>query len=268
MKISIITINRNNLPGLLKTMHSVLRQTSDCYEWIVIDGGSTDGSADLLRQNSAHLAYWVSEPDHGIYHAMNKGIDAAAGDYLHFLNSGDAYADDSVLESLLNLNPSADVIYGNAIFVDKNDQEVSRHPAPDRIRISHFWHRGGVNHQATFFSKRCFDVYRYNETNRIASDTELFIHLLYHGYSFQKWDYYVDRFEVGGISSVVQPGGDQEFESIIQRILPPGIKADYDEIIQFRDVDLYQTVRRIIESPRWVRNLARIALLPFSLFLK
>ena len=92
--------------------------------------------------------------------------------------------------------------------------------------------------------------------------------LLYHGYTFEKWDRFVERFETGGLSSKYLKIAQAEFGPIVNRVLPPGVKADYDEIIQFRDVDLYKTIRRIIESPRWVRNLARLALLPFKVLLK
>jgi glycosyltransferase involved in cell wall biosynthesis len=88
-KLSIITINYNNLEGLQRTVESVVNQTWQEFEYIVIDGGSTDGSADFIESQSETIDYWVSEPDKGIYNAMNKGIAKASGEYLLFLNSGD-----------------------------------------------------------------------------------------------------------------------------------------------------------------------------------
>lgn len=264
MMISIITVNLNNLRGLRNTMESILAQDSDQYEWIIIDGGSKDGCRELIEQNQNHLRYWVSEPDRGVYHAMNKGLEVASGDYLIFMNSGDRFADEHVLSSFIATHPTSDVIYGNTVFVDHDNNEVQRYIAPELVRLSYFWNNSIV-HQGSFFNKRCFESFRYNEANRVASDTELFMQLLYNDYSFEKWDRFVDRFEIGGLSS--QKSKD-EFRNIVNRILPLGIKADYDEIIQFRDVDLYQTIRRIIASRRWVRNLARIVLSPFRLFLK
>ena len=85
MKLSIITVNLNNREGLQKTIDSVVNQTFRDFEWIVIDGGSTDGSKELIEQYADHFAYWVSEPDKGIYNAMNKGIKVAKGEYLQFL---------------------------------------------------------------------------------------------------------------------------------------------------------------------------------------
>ena len=265
MFLSIITINLNNLRGLRRTLDSVLSQHGHQYEWIIIDGGSIDGSRELIEQHQQCVHYWESKPDRGLYHAMNKGLEVASGDYLLFLNSGDCFCDDSVVSDFCASHPSADVIYGNTIFVDKENKEVSRLYSPDFIRLSRFWHKGGLNHQSTFFRRKCFDRYRYNESNRIASDTELYMHLLYDGYSFLKWDRFIARFELGGESSVVTPQDHQEFNAIINRVLPPGIRADYEEIIQNRDVDLYILIRKIINSKRWVRNLARFVLFPFRL---
>ena len=88
--LSIITVNLNNCDGLQKTIDSVVGQTFTDYEWIVIDGGSMDGSRELIEQYADCLAYWCSEPDNGIYNAMNKGISRATGEWLLFLNSGDS----------------------------------------------------------------------------------------------------------------------------------------------------------------------------------
>lgn len=264
MKVSIITINLNNLHGLHKTMESVLAQDSSLYEWIIIDGGSTDGSMELIKQNHDKITYWVSEADSGIYEAMNKGVDVSSGDYLLFLNSGDCLANSSIISSFIRKQFDSDIIYGNAIVVDEKDKVIDKYYAPDFIRLSYFWSHS-LNHQSTFFHKRCFEQFRYNEQNHVASDIELFMQLLYHGYSFQKWDCFVAFFDFGGLSS---QNNKDEFGDIIKRLLPPGIKADYDEIIQNRDVDLYVVVRRIIASKRWVRNAARLALLPFRLLLK
>ena len=259
MILSIITVNYNNLKGLKKTCESVISQSVKDFEWIVIDGGSTDGSEDLLEENKDQIAYWVSEKDSGIYEAMNKGIRVAKGDYLQFLNSGDSLADADIIKRFCDRNNTEDVIYGNAIIVDGNDQEVNRFHAPDFVRFSFFFSHA-LNHQATFFSKACFMNYMYNEKNRIASDLELYMHLMYQGFSFTKWNEYVVRFETGGLSTV--DTGNSEFSGIVNRILPIGIKADYKEMIQFRDVDLAIMIKKIINSRRVLRFLARTLLYP------
>lgn len=181
MKLSIITVNYNNLGGLKKTLESVTCQSVKDYEWIVIDGGSTDGSKELLEEYSNIIDFWVSEKDHGIYEAMNKGIKVAKGDYLQFLNSGDSLADPDIIKRFCERQNTEDLIYGNAIIVDGNDDEVKRFHSPDFVKFSYFFGHA-LNHQATFFSKRCFKDYLYNEGNRIASDIELYMYLMYNHY--------------------------------------------------------------------------------------
>lgn len=258
MKISIITVNYNNLGGLKKTLESVTCQSVKDYEWIVIDGMSTDGSKELLEEYSDTIDYWVSEKDHGIYEAMNKGIKIAKGDYLQFLNSGDSLADPDIIKRFCERHNTEDVIYGNAIIVDGNDDEVKRFHAPDFVKFSYFFGHA-LNHQATFFSKRCFKDYHYNEENRIASDIELYMYLMYNHYTFQKWNEYVVRFDNSGLSS---RKAKDEFAGIVDRVLAKGIKADYQELIQFRDVDLAIMIKRIINSNRILRYMARIVLYP------
>lgn len=258
MIVSIITVNYNNLSGLRKTLQSVISQSRKYYEWIVIDGGSTDGSKELLEEYSDRIDYWVSEKDHGIYEAMNKGIKVAKGDYLQFLNSGDSLADTDIIKRFCERSCSEDVIYGNAIIVDKDDYEIKRFHAPDFVKFSYFFGHA-LNHQATFFNKRCFENYLYNEKNRIASDIELYMHLMYHHFSFKKWNEFVVRFDNSGVSS--QKAKD-EFSGIVDRVLAKGIKADYQEMIQFRDVDLAIMIKKIINSSRILRYMTRIVLYP------
>ena len=104
MKLSIITINFNDAKGLEKTIQSVINQTYKDFEYIVVDGASTDGSVDVIKKYSNKLTHWVSEPDTGIYNAMNKGTRMASGEYCLYLNSGDFLADNDVLEKAFNYN--------------------------------------------------------------------------------------------------------------------------------------------------------------------
>ena len=120
MKLSIITINFNNRNGLEKTIESVTSQTCKDFEWIIIDGGSTDGSRELVEKKQKYITYWCSEPDSGIYNAMNKGIKKAKGDYCFFLNSGDRLHDKDVMMNVLGELDGTDFVSGNVWCV--NDQ--------------------------------------------------------------------------------------------------------------------------------------------------
>jgi glycosyltransferase involved in cell wall biosynthesis len=123
MKISIITINYNNAPNLRRTIESVINQTYRSIEYLVIDGGSNDGSADIIKEFGNKIDYWVSEEDKGIYDAMNKGLIKATGDYVLYLNSGDYFADNNVLSCLILDCADKDIIYGNIGYY-KNDKLI------------------------------------------------------------------------------------------------------------------------------------------------
>ena len=164
MKLSIITINYNNKDGLQKTIDSVICQTWRDFEWIIIDGGSTDGSKELIEKYQQHFAYWCSEPDKGVYNAMNKGIAKAKGEYLNFMNSGDCFAEANVLERLFACGYDEDIIAGlvklsNGEILNQNDDNLVR------MLVTHT-----ICHQATFFKKKLFENYEYNENFRLVSD--------------------------------------------------------------------------------------------------
>ena len=125
-KLSIITINLNNAEGLRKTIPSVISQTYCDFEYIVIDGGSTDGSVDVIKKYADKLSYWVSEPDAGIYNAMNKGIRKAGGEYCQFLNSGDWLVAPDVTERMAKDMPDCAICYGNMITIQNGEKMVQK----------------------------------------------------------------------------------------------------------------------------------------------
>lgn len=173
MRISIITINYNNLAGLKKTMTSVLDQTYTNIEYIIIDGGSTDGSKEHIESCNESLAYWVSEPDKGIYHAMNKGIDQATGDYLLFLNSGDWLVGSDILDSVKPSEFYHDLISCSLHVVGDNIDYVKS--MPEEIRFS-FMHRRTLPHQSTFIKRKLFKTIGYYDENlKFVSDWKFFI---------------------------------------------------------------------------------------------
>ena len=151
MKLTVLTINYNNKEGLIKTFESVRAQTWKDFEFIVIDGGSTDGGKELIEQND-QINYWVSEKDSGVYNAMNKGIKKAKGDYIIFMNSGDFFYDEYVLEKVRDeFDSNIDILYGDSVFFnDKGYRKVIK--APNKLTFG-FFYDGGLNHQAVFIKK-------------------------------------------------------------------------------------------------------------------
>lgn len=176
-KVSIITINYNNFKGLEKTIKSVINQTQNDYEFIVIDGDSTDGSKELIGRYSEKIDFWVSEPDTGVYNAMNKGIKVAKGDFVIFMNSGDSFYENTVLQKVYPLLvDDYDIYYGDNYKIKQNSKRKKTYP--EKLSFS-FFYNSCINHQATFVRKRLFfDYFLYNENLKIVSDWEFFIYTI------------------------------------------------------------------------------------------
>lgn len=227
MKLSIITVNLNNAAGLEKTAESIVSQTFNDFEWIVIDGGSTDGSVDVIRKYADHIAYWVSEKDSGIYNAMNKGVKVVKGEYLQFLNSGDWLADNKVLEDVFNDNPKDMILYGDAIYV-KGSAIVKKACFEDQISLCHYF-ESSLCHQASFIPRTLLLKYPYNESLKIASDWEFFLKMMLDCYPFKHIHRVVCNFDYEGISSIPMNINLNNKERLIIRdkIVPDCVQYDY-----------------------------------------
>lgn len=226
MKLSIITINYNNAEGLHKTLASVASQTFRDFEHIIVDGGSTDGSVEIIREyTSANGAQgggcqtgqksqtgrtkecpqirWISEKDNGIYNAMNKGIKMANGEYLLFLNSGDYLVDPDTLKNVFEEAKDVDIIYGDRINVYEDGSQKEVNYFPDKITGS-FMYQSMISHQASFIKSDLFVKYGlYREDLKYASDWEFFLKtFLLHNCSYLHLHQYVVYFDCAGISSV------------------------------------------------------------------
>lgn len=177
-KVSIITVNYNDKPGLAKTISSVLSQTSQNYEFVVMDGGSTDGSTELLNQYKDRIDIAVSEKDSGVFNAMNKAIKAASGEFLIFMNGGDIFYDERVLEEVIPmLTHQADIYYGDN-YKETPGGSKRLKTYPEKLDFS-FFYSSSINHQSTFIRRSLFEKYfYYNEEYRIAADWEFFIYTI------------------------------------------------------------------------------------------
>ena len=199
MKLSVITINLNNLEGLQKTVGSVLAQTWREFEYIVIDGGSTDGSAEYLSGISTDLTWWISERDRGIYHAMNKGIEKATGEYLLFLNSGDFLSGSRILETARCELTGEGIVFGDLILVNLDGTtEVKKYP--DHLTFSFVWEQS-LPHPASFIRRDLFERFgRYNENVRITADWQFFmISLFYHDINYKHINQEITAFNLNGM---------------------------------------------------------------------
>jgi glycosyltransferase involved in cell wall biosynthesis len=173
MRLSIITVNKNDSSGLEKTIQSVINQTCKDFEYIVIDGNSTDGSVEIIKKYASGIKYWVSEPDTGIYNAMNKGIRNAQGDYCLFLNSGDWLINEITLKNLFN-----EISHAESAGIYYTDCIATNHPyfqPPKKIDINYLVVHN-LNHQNSLIQRSLFLEHGfYNENFKIASDYEFWL---------------------------------------------------------------------------------------------
>ena len=275
-KLSVITINRNNVEGLRQTIKSVISQTFSDYEYIVIDGASTDSSLDVIKEYADEITYWVSELDSGIYNAMNKGIGVAKGEYLYFLNSGDWLYNENVLENVFSENRSEDFLYGNICFV-KSDLNFHLTNYPKEISFLLFYSEGGLCHQAVFHKRHLFKDKLYNEHFKIYSDFEFFIQkIFFENYSSFFIDKVICNYDENGISATEDEKTlniyAKERHQILTSFFPEKILQDYDLLVKYEQearLTIMKRIRFIMNKPKLyviLRKTVKLIVLIASIF--
>lgn len=200
-KITVITVNYNNVKGLKKTIESVINQNYSQYEFVVIDGGSNDGSVGLIESYS-RIDNWISEKDKGVYHAMNKGIQMAKGDYVIFMNSGDVFYDQDVLNKFIpELDRNLGIVYGNSLYYNESGYNREEYP-PAELNYS-FFRSAGINHQAAFIKRKLFfEYFFYQESYKICADWDFFMRIIcLHKISYKYKNAFVCRYDFSGMSA-------------------------------------------------------------------
>jgi glycosyltransferase involved in cell wall biosynthesis len=236
MKLSIITINYNNREGLSRTIDSIIRQTCKEFEWIIIDGDSTDGSRELIRQNEQHISYWISEPDKGIYNAMNKGLQQAHGEYCLFLNSGDWLAKNNSLDEVLPLL-SGDIFIARSLYY--NGRKVngkSRQLSQNTFSASTIA-RESLPHQSTFIKTSLLrNAGGYDETYRLLADWAFFLQSALSGTTeFVFTDICTTIYDTRGLSATNKTLFEEEKKRIMA-IIPAIYRKDIPLALSLQDV--------------------------------
>lgn len=239
MRLTILTINLNNASGLEKTMRSVLTQSFKAFDYIVIDGASTDGSIDVIKHFEPKFdgrLKWVSEPDSGIYNAMNKGLHMATGDYIQILNSGDTLASQDVTERMLaevqritkSEGKIPDIVYGNMTKVDSDGKIVGKSGKAE-YSLRQFY-SSTLNHDCAYIRRDLFEKYGYYDENlKIVSDWKWYLQAIGLGDVVPKYvDIDVTVFDAGGISETNLALRNAERRKVLEEVLPPAILWDYD----------------------------------------
>lgn len=257
MRYSVITINYNNREGLKHTIDSVVCQTYNEFEFIIIDGGSTDGSVDIIREYKNHITYWISEKDHGVYHAMNKGIAQAHGDYCIFMNSGDCFHAPDILDSIKDYQE--DIICGK---VFKGDSTIpSGHNKPTITLVDLM--RGSLPHQAMFIKRDLLVKHPYDERYKILSDWKFCLEtIVLDNCTFRNVDIVVADYDTNGISTNSNGLLPKERELILKEMFPSRILADYQRLYPVDDelLDQARLLTQTIRARKLVKRFSSLLL--------
>lgn len=231
-RLSVITICRNDRDALEATIASVRRQRDRDFEYIVVDGGSTDGSLELIRANADLIDRWVSEADSGIYNAMNKGVRMAAGEYCQFLNAGDTFASDTVTAEVLpELDGSADVCYGYVLRARRNGRLRRRSLSPQvDLHLLVQWTSGHIQHQGAFARRSLLMRHPFDESLRIAADYRFWLEAYLDGAVFRRIDTTVAVFDNNGISNTNPELSEAERRRVLGALLPPRAAEDFGRV--------------------------------------
>lgn len=197
MIVTIITVCRNHAQELERTIRSVESQTWQEKEYLVIDGASTDDTLDVIKAHEASITRWVSEPDQGIYDAMNKGVKMAQGEWVIFMNAGDTFAGDDTLQRVFGSPQDADVIYGDVI----KEELVKKAEAPRNA------HRMFYCHQSAFVRTSCLREFPFDIRHRMSADFKQVKQLYLSGKRFRQLDFPVANFDTQGVSNKNRSAG-------------------------------------------------------------
>lgn len=257
MRYSVITINYNNRDGLNLTINSVICQTCTDYEYIIIDGGSTDGSVDIIKQHAERITYWISEKDKGVYHAMNKGVTQAHGDYLIFINSGDCFHSPEVLSAFTNYQE--DIICGKVLKGSSTKPSGHNRPTITLVDLM----RGSLPHQAMFIKRELMQKHPYDENYKILSDWKFCLEaIVFDNCSFRNSVIIVADYDTSGISTNSNGLLPKEREQILKELFPPRIIADYQRLYPVDDELLDQSLilTQTVGARKWVKRFSNLVL--------
>jgi glycosyltransferase involved in cell wall biosynthesis len=252
MKLSIITVNYNDAEGLERTIQSVISQTFQDFEFIIIDGGSTDDSVEVIKKYENYIDYWVSERDGGIYPGMNKGLRQAKGEYLNFMNGGDCYHSPEVLENIFALDTDADIITGT------HAENGLRNVGKGGVTMLDLY-KWAIDHQASFIRREVALRHPYDEKYRIVSDWKFFIEaLVLDNCTFYYTDTIVVDVDMKGISNSNFVLDKQERKAVLHELFPQRVLQDYQLLASIHP-SLLEVAPRISKSQKIQKAVLKLA---------
>jgi glycosyltransferase involved in cell wall biosynthesis len=229
-KLSIVTVTYNAAQALEKTIQNIIAQSYFPYiEYIIIDGQSQDHTLEIIKQYEKYISYWVSEPDQGIYDAMNKGIQVAQGEWINFMNTGDIFTSPTTVEQVFqHAKESSEILYGNYVLSFENYKKSKYTP----VDLHDFYKGMLLNHQSTFIRTGLAKTHLYNINFRFACDYEQLFYFYQKGRVFQHIDLFIAEFKAGGTSTKHKIDYLKECQSIVSQDYPQS-KTHYQRQILY-----------------------------------
>lgn len=248
-KVSIITVVFNDVQGIEKTILSILGQKNKEWEYIVIDGNSTDGTVDIIKKYTDKIHYWISEPDKGIYEAMNKGIRKASGKYVMFLNSGDDFADNNTVSEILSSADNYDIVYNDLNIIAKDKSFIKKYPS--KLTFKYFTH-DAISHPATLIKRELFNkIGFYDESLKIVADWKWFlIALCKYNVKYKHTGIVAANFNFDGISSV------DENKAILISERGKVMETEFSLFLNdYKRLQTFDNIVRYFKIPQRVKNM-------------
>ena len=211
--ISIATVVYNDVANFEATILSTLNQSYKNIEYLIIDGGSTDGTVDLIKKYNDSIDYWISEPDNGIYDAMNKALKIANGDFLIFMNSGDSFfSTDALVEVAHNIHDLNAIYYGNAIYLNSlTSEQFQRGGIFNKYRLA----KTNICHQTIFFSKKVYKSVSYNLRYKLFADWAYNM-VLFNKHNYIYLNLNIAYYDTSGVSALKK---DRNFENDLKKLI-------------------------------------------------
>ena len=249
---TIITINYNNGNELRRTIESVVSQSFRDFEYIVIDGASTDNSLDVIREYADHIDFWVSEPDSGVYNAMNKGLRHVHGDYVNFMNSGDTFHSTRVLEEIDSQIEGFDILFGNVCDA-KTGRQYGGVKAGSEVTFLTL-KKEILCHQGTFYQSDIFRRHPYDETLKIIADWKVNVQaIVFDNCKVKTVDTIVANYDLTGMSSTQSELHSQERQKVLAELFPPRILKDYERLYSDGEMPLVTLLPQLKQRGRLQR---------------
>ena len=248
-KYTMITINDNNGKELRRTIESVINQTFRDVEYIIIDGGSTDDSVDIIKQYAEHIDFWISERDRGVYHAMNKGLKRAHGEFVIFMNSGDSFYSPNVIEEIDRQISDTDILFGN-VCDSASGKVYGGIKAGSEVTFLTL-KKEILCHQGTFYRRAIFERHPYDESLKLIADWKVNVQtIVFDNCKVKVVDTIIANYDLTGMSSTQSKLHAEERQKVMSELFPERILKDYEHLYTESEMPIVSLLPKLKQRGR------------------